>query len=106
MPEAEVAQTLNARGNTHGDARVQFSLAQYLKKVLRGDMSPDTEEEREIVTSLRQQYADLDPVTRECLDMILHKITHIVVGQEDFVDHWHDMQGYAKLAEERVCRKL
>ena len=38
----------------------------------------------------------------EALDMIAHKIGRILAGNPSHADHWHDIQGYAKLIEDRL----
>ena len=45
--------------------------------------------------------ANLDPVKRHALYMIAFKIARIVSGNPDHKDHWHDIAGYATLAEDR-----
>lgn len=34
--------------------------------------------------------------------MIFQKISRIVNGDPDYADNWHDIQGYARLVEERL----
>jgi len=36
---------------------------------------------------------------REALEMIAHKIGRILNGDPNYADSWHDIAGYAKLAE-------
>ena len=46
---------------------------------------------------------DWDALTadkKEALEMIQHKIARIINGDPDYVDNWHDIQGYAKLIED------
>jgi hypothetical protein len=38
-----------------------------------------------------------DPVVREAIDMILHKLARIAAGNPYFEDHWKDIAGYASL---------
>lgn len=36
------------------------------------------------------------------LDMICHKLARIAVGDENYVDNWIDIAGYAKLVADRL----
>lgn len=45
------------------------------------------------------------PVQQYCLDMILMKISRLADGDNDAVDTWHDIAGYAKLAEDKTKQK-
>lgn len=44
----------------------------------------------------------MNPVQREAMKMILTKIARICVGDANHADSWHDIQGYAKLVEDRL----
>ena len=96
-----ISETLVSRGISHGNATIQFALAQELKETMRGLGLSHTTSKYEV--QIENAWDALNPVTRESLDMIMHKITRIIIGREDFADHWHDIAGYAKLAEEKVC---
>lgn len=80
----EVDNTLSARGSTHGDFRTNAQISQRFK---------------DIVGPYRGKLNDQQS---EALDMIFHKIARILAGDPNFKDHWHDIQGYAKLVEERL----
>lgn len=43
----------------------------------------------------------LDHVKREALTIIIHKIARILNGDPEYKGNWHDIAGYAKLAEDR-----
>ena len=45
------------------------------------------------------------PDQREALEVICQKISRIVTGDPDYIDNWHDIQGYAKLVEDRLHGK-
>jgi hypothetical protein len=47
-------------------------------------------------------WLNLTDVQREALEMILHKIGRIVTGNPNEPDHWLDIEGYARLARERL----
>lgn len=38
----------------------------------------------------------------EALDMIAVKVSRILSGDPDYSDNWHDIQGFAKLVENRL----
>jgi len=82
----EINEITEARGNIYGDFRVQFELAQTLKNSCK----------------IYTNYTILNPVQKECLDMILHKISRIIVGDPFYLDNWVDIQGYASLAEKEI----
>lgn len=80
----EVGNTLSARGSTHGDFSTNAQISQRFKDIVgpyRGKLSA---------------------MQSEALDMIFHKIARILAGDPNFKDHWHDIQGYAKLVEDRL----
>jgi len=74
------------REKTHGDFRITASLSQQMKNVF---------------TSM-ESYNKLSYVQRECLDMIATKIARIISGDPNHEEHWVDIAGYAKLANENV----
>jgi hypothetical protein len=39
---------------------------------------------------------------KQALDVIADKIARILVGDPNYLDNWHDIQGYAKLVEDRL----
>lgn len=84
-----VDRILEERGHSHGDVVEQMRVSDDIKKAMKDCMDFHT----------------LNPVTRECLDMIAFKMSRIIVGDETFHDHWIDIQGYAKLGEKNVCPK-
>ncbi len=81
-----VEQTLADRMKTHGDFTDHSKTSQALKEVaFKGSKAPL-----------------LTPVQVEALEMILHKVARIVEGNPNHADNWHDIGGYAKLAEDRI----
>lgn len=81
----DVNQILKERGPKHGDAKTQFECAQELKAVV-------------------EKYAvNLSPMAKETLDMICVKQSRIVVGDEDWQDHWDDIAGYATLMSKKIA---
>lgn len=83
-----IEDTLTQRGNQYGKFVDQAAAAQALKNQLR--------------YQLRVRNKHLDPDMQESLEMILHKIARIINGNENYVDSWHDIAGYAKLVEDRL----
>ncbi len=83
---SDLATTLAARKAVHGEFRDHAGLAQALKDVARGGCS----------------WEQMEPMQREAVDMILHKIARACAGNPHYVDHWHDIAGYARLVEERL----
>ena len=51
--------------------------------------------------NIYQEYSKLTDVQKQALFMIQHKVARIIAGSSNVADHWHDIQGYAKLAEDR-----
>ena len=44
----------------------------------------------------------MNPHQREATDMIIHKLGRMLAGNPNNFDGWHDIQGYAKLVEDRL----
>lgn len=44
-------------------------------------------------------YANLPAFQKEAIDMILTKVSRILCGDHDHVDHWDDIAGYAYLGK-------
>jgi hypothetical protein len=82
-----VSQTLAERGKRYGDFSIHAGICQNLKSVI-----VNTENYRE----------HLNSVQRQALDVIADKIARILSGDPDYADNWHDIQGYARLVEERL----
>ena len=86
-PESSVAATLEQRGKIHGDFSDNADISQSLKYVIH--------------TSKNVQEAKLNAVQLEALEVIATKIARILSGDPNESDNWHDIGGYAKLAEDR-----
>jgi hypothetical protein len=80
-----VKDTLNVRGKRYGDFTTHASITQSLKDVMTGTLG----------------WQRLTPNQKEALDMIQHKVGRILNGDPNYADSWHDIAGYATLAEER-----
>ena len=81
-----VQETLDERQSTHGDFADHARITQMLKTVIQNQPG----------------WKNLNAMQRESLDMITHKIGRIMAGNPNHADHWHDIQGYAKLIEDRI----
>ena len=81
----DLSGTLQDRGKTHGDINIEAELCDKLMRCF---------EEWD-------QWYNLDPVKRHCLRMICVKAARATLGDSNFKDHWHDIQGYARLVEEQ-----
>lgn len=83
-----VQETLNERERLYGNIEDLMTLSQEIQGAMR--------------TS--KNWWDLMPAQREALQMIASKIARILNGDPNYKDNWHDIQGYARLAEER-CKE-
>lgn len=79
--------TLAERGARYGDFTDHARVAQGLQRILRS--GPAWEE-------------NLSDVQRQALTVIADKIARILTGDPNYADNWHDIQGYAKLVEDRL----
>lgn len=77
--------TLLQRGARYGDFTDNAAISQDLKRAMSGCKG----------------WSLLNDVQREALTMIAQKIARILNGDPNYKDNWHDIQGYARLAEER-----
>lgn len=48
---------------------------------------------------------DLPDMHRQALEVIADKIARILNGDPDYLDNWHDIQGYAKLVEDEIAQR-
>lgn len=81
-------ELLTERGTTHGKFEDNAKYGQLLREHFR--RSPG--------------WLNATHVQREALDYIAGKLSRILSGQPDHSDHWADIAGYAKLAEQS-CQK-
>lgn len=83
-----VEETLNERGARYGDFTDHAIIAQGLQDLMR-----DT-----------QGWSRLGAVKKQALTVIADKIARILSGDPNYIDNWHDIQGYARLVEERLLK--
>ena len=87
-----IDNTLAERGARYGDFSDHARIAQTLQDVMR-TASPK---------GLGEVYwRKLSADKKQALTVIADKIARILSGDPEYVDNWHDIQGYAKLAEDR-----
>lgn len=85
---SSVQETLKERERLYGNIEDLMTLSQEIQGAMR--------------TS--KNWWDLMPAQREALQMIASKLARILNGDPNYKDNWHDIQGYARLAEER-CKE-
>lgn len=84
-----VSDTLAERGARYGAFKDHAAIAQGLQEVLWETPS---------------WYA-LAPDVRQMLVVITDKMARILNGDPDYTDNYHDIQGYAKLVEDRLLKE-
>lgn len=78
--------TLAERGSRYGDFTDNANISQTLKDTMWAT----------------DGWVRLNAVQREGLEMIVQKVARILNGDPNYADNWHDIQGYARLVEERL----
>lgn len=94
-----VSATLAQRGSRYGDFTDHARLCQGLMSEMIC-FNP-----REQPASALSPWEKLDPVKKQALTVIMDKIARILSGDPNYDDNWHDIQGYAKLVEDRLPKK-
>lgn len=84
-----IEQTLAERGKRYGDFRSHACITQAIKKVINDNGG-----------------SQLEPMHREALDMIAHKIGRILNGDPNYADSWVDISGYATLVVQRLPKDV
>lgn len=99
-PVYTVSATLDERGKRYGDFTDHARVAQRLQDTLREHNVNATTGDGKVY----QQYPwqCLVPVQKQALTVICDKLARIISGDPNYADNWHDIQGYAKLAEDRL----
>lgn len=82
-----IKETLEQRGNRYGQFKYHARIAQALKEEMW--MAPG--------------WSALSDDQKEALEMIQHKVARILNGDPNYIDNWHDIQGYALLVEQRLA---
>lgn len=81
-----IKQTLKERGTRYGDFRDHAERAQAIQDAMRA----------------APKWDELPAIHKQALTTIADKIARILTGDPIYADNWHDIQGYAKLVEDRL----
>lgn len=84
-----IESTLSERESRYGDFTVHARIAQAIQDDMR----------------ISEGWSRLSDVQRQALTVIADKIARILSGDPNYADNWHDIQGYARLVEERLSDK-
>lgn len=88
MAVPDISATLAERGGRYGKFIDHSKISQGLQDVMRNAPNWDK----------------LDVDMRQALTTIVDKIARILNGDPYYDDSWHDIQGYAKLVEDRLLK--
>ena len=77
-------RTLGQREQVYGDFRSTAECAQHFKNLMRQ----------------YDNFHDMSSDKQEALDLVATKLSRILTGDPDYADNWHDIAGYAVLAEQ------
>lgn len=91
----DVDDTLAERGNRYGDFTDHARIAEALHGILVGDTPAG---------KFNTSWGTMKPFQRQALRVIVDKIARILNGDPNYIDNWHDLQGYAKLVEDRLAK--
>jgi hypothetical protein len=77
------------------------------REVTHGDFEMKSIWIQEIMENLVGLYSwnDMEADKKEAIHMILVKLSRIIYGDSNHVDHWDDIAGYAELVSERIKDK-
>ena len=84
-----INNTLEERGARYGDFTDHARIAQNIKYTLRQE----------------PRFHKLSSDKSHALEVIADKIARILNGDPEYKDNWHDIAGYATLAEQRCKTK-
>ncbi len=99
-PVDPVQVILDERGSRYGDFTDHARLAQQLQACLREHKIPNMCIGG--IPTYHQPYLSLDSVKKQALIVITDKLARILNGDPNYADNWVDIQGYARLVEERL----
>lgn len=81
----ELEEILSQRHGTHGEFTENAQVTEDIMDILHA--SP--------------QWQVMPAFSKTAIYFIVHKLARIVCGDFSFFDHWKDIQGYAKITEDR-----
>lgn len=81
-----VDDTLAERGARYGDFSQHAEIAQGIQDAMRKN----------------PRWGCLSAMQKQALTVIADKIARVISGDPNYRDNWHDIQGYAKLVEDRL----
>ena len=84
---SEIDKTLAERGDRYGSFEGHAAVTQSIKRAMMSG----------------QNWHRLADDQREALEMVAHKVGRILNGDPDYIDSWHDIIGYVRLVEVRLC---
>lgn len=91
----QIDNVLAERGKRYGDFADHAVIAQDLQDVMR----------RAGVKVCGESWDKLSAVQKQALTVIADKIARILSGDPNYDDNWIDIQGYAKLAQDRLPKQ-
>lgn len=96
IQEPEVASSVEAtlaqRGSRYGDFTDHARVCQSFKSCMIMAMPANS----------GKGFENLSDVQKQALEVVADKIARILTGDPNYDDNWHDIQGYAKLVEDRL----
>lgn len=99
LPVSAIQATLAERGELYGDFTNHAQIAQDLQDIMR---SSETNYGFIAGGEYYHGWELLSPVQKQALTVIADKIARILSGDPSYAVNWHDIQGYAKLVEDRL----
>ena len=85
-----ITDTISDREKKYGSFAANAYIAQGLTGIVRSSW----------------YWYDLPVDQREAIEMIFHKIARQINGAKDYPDNFHDIAGYAMLAEKEILSQL
>lgn len=95
----QVEEILAQRGTRYGDFTNHAQIAQDLQDVLRGKLTTVNVYDN---LHAREGWSNLSRVQKQALTVICDKLARIISGDPNYDDNWIDIQGYAKLVQDRL----
>lgn len=86
----DIKSVLAERGARYGDFTDHAAIAQAIQDIIRNSPSWDK----------------MNPVMKQSLTVIADKIARICSGDPSYDDNWIDLQGYAKLVQDRLGKTV